>query len=334
MTPAEIQAQAQKLKLDKYEGKRVKTLEEYNHYITHKADPIPITKISYKINNSTKEAIMRITRNDNSLNLTVYDKFVLKMLGFSEWIEVHALASKRVVKGLTACKASASNLRRIQVKDIVKEVEDYLNTYSSAGMDISCKEVGLLWIFKSIKQRFQAIEEYYHGSFAKNGSPVGLTKPPKDPITQKKQKPIASATLPTRQYERRVNKRQMQTQESKIDMGKALDADLVDTESIRTDSTVQDDNSRSGNDTDADDADIRPIYDEEPMAEVQLTAGCNIFAIGQQHTEQPKIINEGQHGQILNETSNKAKIEKEIDVLETMNIELEHSVATLRKENV
>nr|GEU39510.1 reverse transcriptase [Tanacetum cinerariifolium] len=37
-------------------------------------------------------------------------------------------------------------------------------------------------------------------------------------------------------------------------------------------SEVQDDNSRSGNDTDADDADIRPIYDQEPMAEVQLTA--------------------------------------------------------------
>ncbi|GJV63175.1 hypothetical protein Tco_1474003 [Tanacetum coccineum] len=41
------------------------------------------------------------------------------------------------------------------------------------------------------------------------------------------------------------------------------------------------DSSRSGNDTNADDADIRPIYDEEPMAEVQLTAECNIFAIGQ-----------------------------------------------------
>ncbi|GKC51918.1 hypothetical protein Tco_1074663, partial [Tanacetum coccineum] len=27
--------------------------------------------------------------------------------------------------------------RRIQVKDIVKEVEDYLKTYSSAEMDIS-----------------------------------------------------------------------------------------------------------------------------------------------------------------------------------------------------
>ncbi|GJV08162.1 hypothetical protein Tco_1345818 [Tanacetum coccineum] len=29
-----------------------------------------------------------------------------------------------------------------------------------------------------------------------------------------------------------------------------------------------DDSSRSGNDTDADDADIRPIYDEEPMTEI------------------------------------------------------------------
>ncbi|GKE79233.1 hypothetical protein Tco_1545353, partial [Tanacetum coccineum] len=35
------------------------------------------------------------------------------------------------------CKASESNIRRIRVKDIVKEVEDYLKTYSSAGMDIS-----------------------------------------------------------------------------------------------------------------------------------------------------------------------------------------------------
>ncbi|GJV49782.1 hypothetical protein Tco_0927546 [Tanacetum coccineum] len=40
-------------------------------------------------------------------------------------------------KGLAECKASAKNLRRIQVKDIVKEVKDYLKTYSSAGMDIS-----------------------------------------------------------------------------------------------------------------------------------------------------------------------------------------------------
>ncbi|GJX32878.1 hypothetical protein Tco_0242733 [Tanacetum coccineum] len=48
---------------------------------------------------------------------------------------------------------------------------------------------------------------------------------------------------------------------------------------------------------------------------------------------QNQALKSGQHGQILNETSNKAKIKKEIDVLETMNIELEHSVAKLRKEN-
>ncbi|GJT10099.1 hypothetical protein Tco_0857141 [Tanacetum coccineum] len=46
---------------------------------------------------------------------------------------------------------------------------------------------------------------------------------------------------------------------------------------------------------------------------------------------QNQALKSGQHGQILNETSNKAKIKKEIDVLETMNIELEHSVAKLRK---
>ncbi|GKC16910.1 hypothetical protein Tco_1013692, partial [Tanacetum coccineum] len=39
------------------------------------------------------------------------------------------------------------------------------------------------------------------------------------------------------------------------------------TQSNGAESEVQDDSSRSGNDTDADDTDIRPIYDEEPMAE-------------------------------------------------------------------
>ncbi|GJS32994.1 hypothetical protein Tco_0531376 [Tanacetum coccineum] len=80
-------------------------------------------------------------------------------------------------------------------------------------------------------------------------------------------KSIAERTRHKKQYDRRMNKRQIQTQESKVDEGKALDADLVDTESIRTDSIVQDESNRSGHDTDADDADIRPIYDEEPMAE-------------------------------------------------------------------
>ncbi|GJW56494.1 hypothetical protein Tco_0103225, partial [Tanacetum coccineum] len=84
----------------------------------------------------------------------------------------------------------------------------------------------------------------------------------------------------------------MQTQESGIDTGKTFDDDLVITESSGTESEVQDESSRSGNDTNTDDADIRPIYNEEPMAEVQLTTECYIFATGQQHTEQPGIITE------------------------------------------
>ncbi|GKB56224.1 hypothetical protein Tco_0912410 [Tanacetum coccineum] len=152
-------------------------------------------------------------------------------------------------------------------------------------------------------------------------------------------KSVAERIHHQRQYDRRVNKRQMQTQESKFDLGEALDASLV------------------------------------VMEAVGQNLESRIQATGQQHTEQPKIINEGrvdqytrkcqvkspildslldnkttefsnqslesenislksgQHGQILNETSNKAKMKKEIDAFEMINIELEHSMAKLLTVN-
>nr|GEX33546.1 hypothetical protein [Tanacetum cinerariifolium] len=67
-----------------------------------------------------------------------------------------------------------------------------------------------------------------------------------------------------REYDSWVNKRQMQKTEEKVDTSKALDAN------------------------------IKPIYDEEPMAKVQTTAKINVFAIGQQHTEQLEFNNEGE----------------------------------------
>nr|GEW57468.1 putative reverse transcriptase domain-containing protein [Tanacetum cinerariifolium] len=85
----------------------------------------------------------------------------------------------------------------------------------------------------------------------------------------------------------------MQTTKGKVDTYKALDASLVDIESSGTDSKEHDTSNRSGNDAHADHADIRPIYDEEPMAEVQTTAEINVFATSQQHTEQPEFNNEG-----------------------------------------
>ncbi|GJY75518.1 hypothetical protein Tco_0480634 [Tanacetum coccineum] len=205
------------------------------------------------------------------------------------------------------------------------------------------------------------------------------------------------------EYDSWVNERQIQTAEDKVDTGKAVDASLVNTESIGTESKEQDTSSRSGNDAHADDAEIKPIYDEEPMAEVQTTAEINVFAIGQQHTEQPEfnnegevdqnaeqchdtcplpakstdnhttelsnqslesenirlkktvaqfqkdflrmeahcvnlelkyqVLKEGQHGQFSKVKSNEAKVKHDTDVIETINIELEHKVAQLLKEN-
>ncbi|GKC72716.1 hypothetical protein Tco_1118599 [Tanacetum coccineum] len=48
---------------------------------------------------------------------------------------------------------------------------------------------------------------------------------------------------------------------------------------------------------------------------------------------QNQVLKNGQHGQILNETSNEANIKREINVLETRNIDLESSVARLLVEN-
>ncbi|GJS70688.1 hypothetical protein Tco_0703529 [Tanacetum coccineum] len=212
------------------------------------------------------------------------------------------------------------------------------------------------------------------------------------------------------EYERRVNERQIQTTEEKTDTSNALDAldaSSVILESNGTKSKEQDTSSRSGNDAHVDDADIRPINNEEPMAEVQTTAEINIFATGQQHTEQPEFNNEGevdqnaeqchdtcplpatltdnqttelsnqslesenvclkkivaqfqkyfgkleahcinlelqlqmennvlksgQQSQFLKEKGNEAKVKNDIDVIETINIELEHSVAKLLAEN-
>nr|GEW92086.1 hypothetical protein [Tanacetum cinerariifolium] len=78
-----------------------------------------------------------------------------------------------------------------------------------------------------------------------------------------------------REYDRRVNDRHMQTIEEKVDTSKAFDASLVDMKSSGTELVKQDTSNRSGNDAHADDAYLRPIYDEEPMAEIQMTAEIN-----------------------------------------------------------
>ncbi|GJV68182.1 hypothetical protein Tco_1483691 [Tanacetum coccineum] len=218
-------------------------------------------------------------------------------------------------------------------------------------------------------------------------------------------KSIDERALHKMEYNSRVNERQTQTTVERVDTSKELDASLVIIESNRIESQEQDTRSRSGNDAHVDDADIRPIDNEEPMAEVQTTADDNVSATGQQHTEQPEsnnegevdqnadqcydtcplpakltddktielsnqllefeniclkktvaqfqkdfsrmeahcvnlelkyqnqVLKEGQQGQFLNVKSNEAKVKNDIDAIETINIELEHKLAKLLKEN-
>ncbi|GKC51036.1 hypothetical protein Tco_1073781 [Tanacetum coccineum] len=92
MTLEEAQEQLSAMKrladLKAAEDKSKRSLEKIN--IQAQAEK----KINYRIDKVTKDAIMRIERDNQPLSLTVMQKFRLKQLGFSEWIEIQDLASK------------------------------------------------------------------------------------------------------------------------------------------------------------------------------------------------------------------------------------------------
>ncbi|GJX89206.1 hypothetical protein Tco_0341220 [Tanacetum coccineum] len=67
---------------------------------------------------------------------------------------------------------------------------------------------------------------------------------------------------------------------------------------------------------------------------LELQMQNNVLKSGQQSQFlKEKVLKEGQQGQFLNVKSNEAKVKNDIDVSETINIELEHSVAKLLAEN-
>nr|GEU99939.1 hypothetical protein [Tanacetum cinerariifolium] len=127
-----------------------------------------------------------------------------------------------------------------------------------------------------------------------------------------------------------MNERQIQTTEENVDSSKALDNSLVETETSGTESGEQDTSSKSEKDAHADDADIRPIYDEEPMAEVQLITDHNVFVTGQQHTEQPEFNNEGKVDQNAEQCHDECLLPSKL----TDNQINEHSYQSLEFENI
>ncbi|GJU83872.1 hypothetical protein Tco_1291418 [Tanacetum coccineum] len=172
-----------------------------------------------------------------------------------------------------------------------------------------------------------------------------------------------------REYDKRVNDRTMQSKEGKFDSSKALNASLVVIECSGTESDKQDTSIKSGNDiTHVMDPDIRQ-NDQVPFAEVDRNAtsdSTNMCHRGReidQNAEKyqvscplldpsfdnmtTKFSNQSLESENIslkktvaqlqkmfqNGNTNKAKFKKEIEVLETINIELEHSVAKLLAEN-
>ncbi|GJX42043.1 hypothetical protein Tco_0257033 [Tanacetum coccineum] len=133
-----------------------------------------------------------------------------------------------------------------------------------------------------------------------------------------------------------------ETIEGKIDTSNALDASLVDTESSATELEEHDTSSKSRNDVHIDDVDIKPIYDEEPMAKVQLTADNNVFATRQQHSEQPEFNNEGEVDQndeqchdtcpLPAQLTDNQTIELSNQSLESENTYLKKTVAKFQKD--
>ncbi|GJZ37923.1 hypothetical protein Tco_0584114 [Tanacetum coccineum] len=85
-------------------------------------------------------------------------------------------------------------------------------------------------------------------------------------------------------YDSRMNERQMQSKEGKVDSSKALDASLVVTECSAIE--LENSNSEHAFNKSVNESNIRPANDQVSFAEVQLNAQHNILSNEQQHTMQ------------------------------------------------
>ncbi|GJZ81860.1 hypothetical protein Tco_0646854 [Tanacetum coccineum] len=121
-------------------------------------------------------------------------------------------------------------------------------------------------------------------------------------------KSIDERALHKREYDTRVNEKQLQIQECKVQEVKASNACSGDNDCSRivsdkgNDQGLENQSNKSGDEssrstnecndksTSRDDTDIRPSYDTEPMVEVPYTAEYNVFAVDTQHSEQPESI--------------------------------------------
>ncbi|GKC15528.1 hypothetical protein Tco_1012310 [Tanacetum coccineum] len=121
------------------------------------------------------------------------------------------------------------------------------------------------------------------------------------------EKCIVERTLHDRKTEIQLNERKLQIQECKVIVVKALDANMVVTESriqnvsnsLGNECNIKENennvfgngNNKSENDREADGVDIRPIYDTDSLEQVH-NDDYNVFAMEKEHLEQPESVND------------------------------------------
>ncbi|GJX06745.1 hypothetical protein Tco_0194677 [Tanacetum coccineum] len=147
-----------------------------------------------------------------------------------------------------------------------------------------------------------------------------------------------------REKDRRVNDIMMQSKERKDNSSKALDADLVVTESNETESERHVLSSRSGNDTHTDDADINSVNDKQPMAEVDRNTtskstdmshrGGKIDQNADVKKVQTKDHNDSLIAQINSKTVENADLKAQIQEKVFANVALKNELRKLKGNSV
>nr|GEV92615.1 hypothetical protein [Tanacetum cinerariifolium] len=207
----------------------------------------------YAFNSEFKERMQRYTRFDAQsfkdamiCNMDSIGKYMLEIILHQQWT-LQLLKQKKLMQTqedhsnlIPALNVDSLKVDLVVIQNTFSEKEDsnsktaFEKSVKESSSDSKTKDV------HAIKYKIQTTDKYFVDY---NGIEV---KHFKDTLLQhmgKVKKSVAERTRHQRQYDRRVNKKQMQTQKSKIDTGKALNDDLVVTESSGTESEVQDDNS-------------------------------------------------------------------------------------------
>ncbi|GKA96253.1 hypothetical protein Tco_0818348 [Tanacetum coccineum] len=134
MTPEQLKAQEEEL--DTYEAKSAKMMEEYNHYITFRDDPLPITKFSYRAGKLGIPPPSQLTAFEHPTTLK-------KRKRKTEVIHEVFVKENIVVDGMQRNLYIPEGVVG-KVGLVIREPEAGIFLFNG-NFDVSSKEVGIIW---------------------------------------------------------------------------------------------------------------------------------------------------------------------------------------------